>query len=171
MTTLATIGYEGASIADFIGTLHHAGIKQVIDIRDVPASRRPGFSKNVLAEALRQEKIGYIHLKALGDPKAGRDAAREGRFDDFRAIFNARLALPESQEALKVAVDQAKETPSTLLCYERDCKHCHRSIVAKSMAVFFPFKVQHLGVHKMRRSHADWRESKEAYGAVAIASG
>ena len=153
MTKLATIGYEGATPADFLSTLHLGGIKQLIDIRDVPVSRRTGFSKNVLARALEQKGISYLHLKALGDPKAGREAAREGRIDVFKAIFGEHLASPAAQNALRFAVDYAKRAPSVLLCYERDNKHCHRTIVAEYMMQLYPFQLRNLGVKK--GSHQD----------------
>lgn len=169
MLTLATIGYEGASLADFINTLHRVGIKQLIDIRDVPVSRRPGFSKNILARALEDEGLSYLHLKALGDPKAGREAARAGRFDTFREIYNAHLATPSGQAALRVAVEQAASIPSVLLCYERDCKHCHRTIVAAAMTGLHSFQVRHLGVQRGARIvNLDERRLGQSNGAIAI---
>ena len=49
-----TIGYEGATQAELIAALEKAGVEQVIDVRAVPNSRKPGFSKNVLAAGLRE---------------------------------------------------------------------------------------------------------------------
>lgn len=171
MTTLATIGYEGASLEDFLDTLARAGIRQVIDIRDVPASRRPGFSKNVLARALAEQGIAYLHLKPLGDPKPGREAAREGRYDAFRQIYLEHLALPAGQEALRAATIAANSEPSVLLCYERDAKHCHRTLVAKAMAAVSTFHVRDLGVQKKQRRAADGGSRGSSAGAVALASG
>lgn len=68
MTTIYTIGYEATTMADFIATLHAAGIERVIDVRALPLSRRPGFSKTALAAELRSNGIDYSHLKALGTP-------------------------------------------------------------------------------------------------------
>lgn len=170
MTMLSTIGYEGASLGDFLSTLHRAGIKQVVDIRDVPVSRRPGFSKNVLARALEEEGLSYLHLKALGDPKPGREAAREGRYEAFRAIYGEHLDLTAGQDALRVAVDAAIAAPSVLLCYERDCRHCHRTIVAQAMTQLYSFHVRHLGVQKATIGlSVKQRGSVEGHGAVSIA--
>ena len=83
MTTLATIGYEGSSLEDFVATLLAANINTLVDVREVPVSRRKGFSKNALREVLEDAGLTYVHLIGLGDPKEGRDAAREGRSDDF----------------------------------------------------------------------------------------
>jgi len=59
--TIFTIGYEGADLDLFLGTLVKAGISHVIDVRDVPASRKRGFSKNALAAALNAQGIAYTH--------------------------------------------------------------------------------------------------------------
>ena len=79
-----TIGYEGADLFDFLATLKHAEVSLLVDIRELPASRRKGFSKNALQENLESVGIQYIHLRDLGDPKEGRLAARTGNFKDFR---------------------------------------------------------------------------------------
>ena len=170
-TTLSTIGYEGASLEDFLATLQRAGIKQVIDIRDVPVSRRPGFSKNVLMRALEEEGITYLHLKPLGDPKPGREAARAGRFDEFNAIYGSHILLPAGQHALQVAVNSATALPSALLCYERDYKHCHRTLVATAMTELSSFQIRNLGVQKKARDlGAEGRNAREPTRAVALAS-
>jgi hypothetical protein len=72
---LFTIGYEGATLPEVIGRLRAAGVEVVVDVRAVAASRRAGFSKTVLRESLAAEGIGYEHVRALGTPKPGRDAA------------------------------------------------------------------------------------------------
>ena len=72
-----TIGYEGVTQADFIAALSGAGVKLLADVRAVPLSRRPGFSKNVLAAGLREAGIDYVGFKALGTPPEGREAARK----------------------------------------------------------------------------------------------
>lgn len=146
MTHMMTIGYEGASLEDFIATLRIAGVKRLVDIRELPQSRRPGFSKNALAQALEASGIEYSHLKALGDPKHGRDAARAGRMDEFRQIYNAHIERPEGVAALKIAADMAKQDHCALLCYERNPQDCHRSIVAHRLSGLYAFEIKHLGV-------------------------
>lgn len=145
MRTLLTIGYEGASIGDFVATLKLADVEVLIDIRDVPNSRKPGFSKKRLAEILEHAGLDYVHLRDLGDPKPGRDAARRGDMEGFERIFRAHLTRDASQDALTTAVDIATRSRAALLCFERDHACCHRTIVAEAMAGRKPFKVRHLG--------------------------
>ena len=100
------------------------------------ASRRPGFSKTALAGALAERGIGYLHLRALGTPKAGREAARKGRIAEMRAIYEEQLETPEAQLALEQARAAARERPSALLCFEREAGACHRAVVAERLSEF-----------------------------------
>ncbi len=130
MPPLATIGYEGASQAAVIAKLSAAGVTLVLDVRAIAASRRPGFSKTVLAASLAEAGIDYRHLRALGTPKAGRLAARAGRTEDMRAIYEAHLEEPEALTELILAAELAQQRPCALLCYEADARRCHRTIIA-----------------------------------------
>jgi uncharacterized protein (DUF488 family) len=134
MTGFATIGYEKATPDDVIGRLVAAGVEVLVDVRAVAASRRPGFSKRALAAGLDEAGIAYVHLRDLGTPKAGREAARAGRIAEMRAIFEAHLATPEAEDALAAAVDLAREKRIALLCYEAEASCCHRRVLAERIA-------------------------------------
>jgi uncharacterized protein (DUF488 family) len=124
-----TIGYEGATMADFLAALKGAGVERVIDVRALPLSRRPGFSKSTLAASLLEAGIGYVHLKALGTPKPGRDAAKKGDRATLEAVYAGQLELPEAQVQAAQMLDLAREKPSALLCFERDPCVCHRTLL------------------------------------------
>lgn len=96
MSELLTIGYEGATPQGFDATLTAARVELVVDVRAVAASRRQGFAKSALSDRLAHAGIRYIHLRELGDPKPGREAARAGRWAEFRAIFSAHLNTPDA---------------------------------------------------------------------------
>ena len=129
-----TIGYEGTTQAEFVAALEQAGVKRVIDVRAVPNSRRPGFSKTPLRNALAEAGIDYVHLRALGTPADGRAAARAGRHADLERIYAGQLELPEAIAESAQMIDLARETPSALLCYERDPGGCHRTLLLRSVA-------------------------------------
>jgi uncharacterized protein (DUF488 family) len=129
-----TIGYEGATQPELIETLKAAGVKRVIDVRAVPLSRKPGFSKNILANGLAEAGIEYVHLKALGTPPQGREAARKGRHQDLQRIYAAQLDLPEAIVAAEQMRELATDKPSALLCFERDPSGCHRSLLLAAAA-------------------------------------
>jgi uncharacterized protein (DUF488 family) len=143
---LTTIGYEGSSLADFIETLLSAKVRRLIDVRELPISRRKGFAKNALSTALAAAGIEYIHLKGLGDPKVGRDAARRKDYAKFTKIFTAHMRTDAAQSDLRIAVELAKAGGSCLMCFERDPHHCHRTFVATAVCDNLPLTVRHLGV-------------------------
>jgi uncharacterized protein (DUF488 family) len=143
---ISTIGYEGADIDHFLATLEVAGIDHLIDVRAVPVSRKKGFSKNRLSEALRDVGIRYTHLQALGDPKEGRDAMKRGDYSGFLEIFTRHLQRSEAIIAIEQAAQLALQDNVALMCYERDPKECHRTIVAQKMGVRTSKKIRPLGV-------------------------
>lgn len=147
MTTLFTIGYERAAMGEFLATLRSAGIGMVVDVRDVPFSRKPGFSKKALAQHLEQAGIGYRHLGALGTPKPGRDAAHRGDRAVFEGIMQERLNGAEAQIALAQVAELAASVPTCLLCFERDPAACHRTMIAAAVAEGAAFRVTHFFVH------------------------
>jgi len=126
---LFTIGYEGATQDEVIAALESAGVRRLIDVRQLPLSRRPGFSKTPLRLALAEHGIDYVHLRALGTPPEGREAARKGRHDEMAAIYRGTLAEPAAIVAAEQLRDLATEVPSALLCFEREPTHCHRQVL------------------------------------------
>lgn len=143
---VATIGYERASLADFVATLKLAGIDVLVDIRDRAQSRRPGFSKSSISEALTAEGIRYLHMRELGDPKEGREAARRGDFVRFREIFGRVMQSSQAKEAIKNLEELAISKSICLMCFERDQTTCHRKIVADRLEKTLGLKARHLGV-------------------------
>lgn len=129
-----TIGYEGTTVPEFLAALKKAGVERVIDVRALPLSRRPGFSKSALRAALAEAAIEYVHLKALGTPASGRAAARAGRHSEMARIYAGQLELPEAIAQSAQMLDLAGEKPSALLCMEREPAHCHRTQLLRAVA-------------------------------------
>jgi len=144
MSELLTIGYEGSTPEAFDAALAAAGVELVVDVRAVAASRRRGFAKTALSHRLTGAGISYIHLRELGDPKPGRDAARAGRWAEFQSIFSAHLATPEALGGLARLSELARSQRTALLCYEADAAQCHRTIVAERVARGCKLVVAHL---------------------------
>lgn len=132
--SIFTIGYEGATVGEFLAALKVAGVERVIDVRALPLSRRPGFSKSALRAALAEAGIDYVHLKALGTPSDGRTAARAGRHADMARIYAGQLELPEAMAQGAQMLELAKDKPSAVLCMEREPDHCHRTLLLRAVA-------------------------------------
>jgi uncharacterized protein (DUF488 family) len=130
-----TIGYEGADVDRFLTTLKDAGVAALADVRAVALSRKRGFSKSALRDALANQDIGYQHFIKLGTPKEGRQAARAGDADLMRRIYcEGVLASEPAQEAFQELEALAQAQPICLLCFERDPANCHRRILAQRLA-------------------------------------
>ena len=129
---LFTIGYEQTPAKAVLDELAQAGVKLLVDVRAVASSRRPGFSKTQLAAGLDERGIAYLHLRGLGTPKEGREAARSGKYDVLEQIYTRHLKTTQAREELdELSALVKKSGPVCILCYERDHLHCHRRWIAK----------------------------------------
>ena len=150
MKTIATIGYEGTTIEAFDAALERAHVDVVVDVRAVAISRKRGFSKTALSERLRSIGLDYVHLRGLGDPKPGREAARAGDMALFRQIFGAHMATDEARQDLEALRALVTDRKVALLCYEADAAGCHRAIVANAIANPGNLSILHLRVEQGR---------------------
>lgn len=141
---LFSIGYEKARVGDVVAALQAAGVTTLIDVRDRPQSRRPGFSKRQLTAEIEAAGMRYVGLRALGTPPEGREANHRRDWERFWSIVEEKLATAEAQLALQQAGELAREAPVCLLCYEADWHICHRRRVAEMLGERYGFAVEHL---------------------------
>jgi uncharacterized protein (DUF488 family) len=142
---LFTIGYEQTPASAVLDELEQAGVKLLVDVRAIAASRRPGFSKNQLAAGLLERGISYLHLRGLGTPKEGREAARGGKFETLHRIYAAHLKQPQAREELdQLSALVRKSGPVCILCYERDHRECHRQWIAEIIERRDGIKIENL---------------------------
>ncbi|GJD53176.1 hypothetical protein OPKNFCMD_5947 [Methylobacterium crusticola] len=131
---LFTIGYEGADPERVVGALRGAGVATLADVRAVALSRKRGFSKGALAAGMAGAGLAYAHLRALGTPKAGREAARADDARLMRRIYCEEVLEAEGgAAALNALEDLAAGAPTCLLCFERDPERCHRRVLSERM--------------------------------------
>jgi len=129
---LFTIGYEGISLDAFVSQLKNFAINCVIDVRENPVSRKPGFSKNELTETLSRENIRYLHLQELGSPRPIRERLK--RDYDYRLFFkNIENHLAKQKDAIEIAYSHVSRSTCCLLCFEHHAENCHRKLVAKKI--------------------------------------
>lgn len=138
---LYTIGYEGEPQAAVIDRLKAAGVQVLADVRAVAASRRAGFSKSLLAGSLADAGIEYVHLRGVGTPKAGREAARAGRIDELHAIYDAHMREPAFLLDFERLRQTAADRPTALLCFCGQAAKCHRTILSRRLAAEDGFDV------------------------------
>ncbi|MFF8943084.1 DUF488 family protein [Streptomyces sp. NPDC014864] len=126
---LWSAGYEGRDIDSFVASLLDSHIDVVADVRLTPISRKKGFSKTRLGEALAEAGIEYTHLRGLGNPKDNRAPFWEGRLDVGRARFRGVMQSEEAQTDLERLAEHARRSRVAVLCFEKDESRCHRKVV------------------------------------------
>ncbi|MGH9960441.1 MAG: DUF488 family protein, partial [Pyrinomonadaceae bacterium] len=145
LARLATIGYEGLDIASFLAVLKANKVTTLIDVRELPLSRKKGFSKWALADAARGVGIAYQHMSALGCPRDIRKDYYEDRnWARYKKRFNTYLWRQEG--ALNELLALAKRQKCCLVCFEADYQFCHRSLITSALESARQVKVQHLQV-------------------------
>ena len=144
ISELLTIGYEGCTIAEVLAEVRAARVGLLIDVRAVPQSRKPGFSKRQLAAGLDEQGIAYVHLQGLGTPKPGRDAVRAGHPERMEPIFREHMTSDRAQADLANAKQLAHGARVCLLCFEQDPMTCHRRFVAEMVSAETGQPVVHL---------------------------
>jgi uncharacterized protein (DUF488 family) len=155
--TILTIGYSGYAIGAFVAALLDNGVKCLLDIREIPLSRKPGFSKSALQDHLSASGIDYRHFRLLGSPKALRHEVREtGDFERFFRGVRRHLRLSDSLEQLRQAIEVARDKRSCLMCCCMDWERCHRRCVIDAIEAKSHFRFVHLAAkcpsHSRRRA-------------------
>lgn len=130
-TALYTLGYEGYDVAAFIERLRAAGVQTVVDVRELPLSRKKGFSKTVFSESLGVAGIAYLHMPTLGCPKVVRDAYKlDGDWVRYTRGFMKHLH--EQGACVRELAKIAGSTTVCLVCFEADFSACHRTYVGRA---------------------------------------
>jgi len=143
--TVFTIGYEGLDIDAFMSLLAEHGIETVVDIRELPLSRKPGFSKKALANVLNLSGLEYVHMVELGCPRPVRDGYRaDGDWKRYTKGFLNHLKT--QKDAIAELAELVESSTCALLCYEADFNFCHRSMVADAVNKQCGAEVGHISV-------------------------
>lgn len=144
MSKLFSVGYQGRSLDELIAVLVDAGVERLVDVRELPLSRRRGLSKTALGEALCEACIEYVHVKALGNPKPNRERYRAGDIEGGAAVYRKHLNNG-ARSALVELADSLGDGPACLLCFERDHTECHRDVILEELRELRPaLAVSHL---------------------------
>ena len=129
MTQLFTTGYEGESIKGLVDKLINSGVNVLVDVRENPVSRKPGFGRRSLENTIQSAGLTYIHLQELGSPRPLRLKLENS--GDYDAFFSAyRDFLYEYQESIDDVIEMGSEKKLCLLCFEKNPHYCHRKIIA-----------------------------------------
>lgn len=141
---LYTLGYEGRDVDEFLDEVVRYGIRLLVDVRELPLSRRRGFSKTKLADALAKIGVVYVHVRPLGNPKENRQRYWSGDVEGGAAVYRRHLHNG-SYPALVELAEQLGDGPTCLMCMERDHRVCHRAVIVESLGELRPdIRVHHI---------------------------
>jgi uncharacterized protein (DUF488 family) len=130
---LGSVGYEHHK--DHVAFARHvraAGVERLIDVRELPISRRRGYAKSALAQTMADAGIEYVHIKALGNPKPFRDLYKSGNAKEGRRLYEEHL-LEERRDALEDLVPLLREKRCALMCVEHNPATCHRTVIFEAL--------------------------------------
>lgn len=133
-----TIGYSGRSVEDFVRALKRARVDRVVDVRELPLSRRRGFSKTKLGEALAAHGIEYVHLRAAGNPH------RDQRHNIERCLALYRAHVSKNPSVVDLVEEAICGKRAALLCFEANAHECHRSVLTDRLRRRGQRTVEHL---------------------------
>jgi uncharacterized protein (DUF488 family) len=142
-----TIGYEGLDLGSFTAALARHGVETVVDVRELPLSRKPGFSKQALRHELQLAGFGYVHIAALGCPRPVRNGYRSDK-DWARYTVGYQEHLATQGKAVEEVAALASATSCALLCFEADYNFCHRAMVADAVQKHCGLEVEHITASK-----------------------
>lgn len=127
---LLTIGYEGLDLASFLKYLAWHKVDVLVDVRESALSRKRGFSKTGLADAVEKTGIQYIHIPQLGSPRSIRNRLHQDW--NYEAFFEAYNDYIDRQaHAIELLADIVDENRRVcLMCFEKDPERCHRTLLA-----------------------------------------
>lgn len=130
---VGSAGYERyRDSREFARALADAGVERLVDVRELPISRRRGYAKSALLTAMAEAGIEYVHVRALGNPKPFRDLYKAGRTEEGRAAYEHFL-LEQRRDALAALGEMLREKPAALMCVEHDAATCHRTVILEAL--------------------------------------
>lgn len=138
---VGSIGYERyKDNRDFARRLCDEGVQRLIDVRELPISRRRGYAKTALGEAMAAVGIEYVHIRALGNPKPFRDLYKAGHVAEGREHY-VRYLLGEQRGALSELISLLEDKRSALMCVEHDPQTCHRTDIVDALRGEFDLRL------------------------------
>lgn len=140
-----TIGYSGYDIDEFVAALARHEVRSLIDTRELPISRKAGFSKTKLRETLEENEIAYAHFRQLGSPRSARKAVRATRdYNKFFRSVRTHLSSEDGRMAIAQVGREARSQSTCLMCCCSDWSLCHRSIITEIISRQFCCEAFHI---------------------------
>jgi uncharacterized protein (DUF488 family) len=132
---LYTIGHSTRSAEELLELLRRNGVRQLVDVRAFPGSRRhPHFGRDALRAFLTDAGVTYVHSPELGGRRAPRaDAAPTAWREPGFAAYADYMTTAEFARAIDQLLARAAAEPTAIMCSEAVPWRCHRSMISDAV--------------------------------------
>ncbi len=144
---LFTIGYEGASIDNYLHRLTTNDVKLLIDVRKNAYSRKHGFSGKTLEKYVSRLNIKYIHMPKLGiDSHLRTNLESQEQYKQLFDIYEQTTLIKNKEFLSKIQNLLNEHGRIALTCFEADYCSCHRHKIVNNIELLpnFKAKIQHI---------------------------
>ena len=152
---ILTIGHSTHPIEEFVALLNAHDVRQLIDVRTIPKSRRnPQFNRDELAAALKRSKILYKHVPELGGLRHPRKDSINTAWQNasFRGYADY-MQTQQFDQSLRELMQEAATRRTAIMCAEAVPWRCHRSLIADALAAR-GVEVEHIMSPTTRKPHS-----------------
>lgn len=152
---ILTIGHSTHPIEEFLALLNAHDVRQLIDVRTIPKSRRnPQFNRDELAAALKRSKILYKHVPELGGLRHPRKDSINTAWQNasFRGYADY-MQTHQFDQSLRELMQEAATRRTAIMCAEAVPWRCHRSLIADALAAR-GVEVEHIMSPTTRKPHS-----------------
>lgn len=132
-----TIGHSVHDWEHFIKMLNSFHIKELVDIRRFPGSKKyPWFSKDNLKRMLPEDSIDYLHMEELGGRRKVQlnSVNTRWRNESFRGYADY-MQTNEFVQAIEKLENIALKKTTAFMCSEAVWWRCHRALVSDYLKV------------------------------------
>jgi len=132
-----TIGHSTRSIEEFISILQKYEIRQLVDIRTIPKSRRnPQYGEGNLGQTLSEAGIEYIQMKDLGGLRpAVKSSENKGWKNKSFRNYADYMQTSDFQNAVEDLYQLSSDSRTVMMCAEAVPWRCHRRLVGDALLI------------------------------------
>lgn len=167
---ILTFGHGTADAGQITSLLRGADVRQLVDVRSAPGSRRnPDSAREAMANWLPEAGTDYRWEPRLGGwRRKAADSPDVGlRNDSFRS-YAAHMRTPEFGAAVDELLATAAGALTAVMCAETVWWRCHRKLIADYLTLVCAVEVRHLMHDGKLRAHRPTAEARVADGEVLV---
>lgn len=144
---ILTVGHSDHSPDRFASILQAAGVRQLVDVRRYPASRRhPQFTREGMKTWLPERRVTYRFAggELGGMRQALPDSPNEALIGDTFQAYADHMRSEEFRAMLRRVVFASRDRLTAIMCAESRPDGCHRRFLSDALVLLHDVPVAHL---------------------------